>query len=179
MENSRNKKICAILTLVGTMSVMESASNQVAAVKLDTFEQPDVTEEELVQLDQQESGQGQQANQKRPKDAAAVQTKDDAEDVVEQLSQEVMRKSEESPAEGDFVKREPKPEAEKAKEPEASKEKEPSEADIVSDSTTSMATIGEIVRKANEEQKQAQAEIDKANAEAAKKKAEEDRKRKE
>lgn len=57
MENTRrNKKICAILTLVGTMSVMEPSAQQAAAVKLDTFEQPDVAEEEFVQLDQQEEG---------------------------------------------------------------------------------------------------------------------------
>ena len=42
-----------------------------------------------------------------------------------------------------------------------------------------MATIGEIVRKANKEEKTAKAEIYKANAAAAKKKAEEELKRKE
>lgn len=90
-----------------------------------------------------------------------------------------MKKSEEQPSESDFVKREAKPEAEKEKESEQPKEKEQTEAEIVSDSTTSMATIGEIVRKANEEEKKAKAEIEKANAEAAKKKAEEEKKRKE
>ncbi len=59
MENSRNKKICAILTLVGTMSVIDSSNNQAAAVKLDTFEQPDIAEDEFVQIEQQEAVQTQ------------------------------------------------------------------------------------------------------------------------
>ena len=166
MERGRNKKICTILTLVGTMSL--TTENQVTnAVKLDQFESGDLMEDDgYLQLEQQEAVEGSQTadnSSQRPKDSKKLQTKDsDAGDIIEQLSEEVSKQASSSPGADDFVPRDQNGSPIQATTETSSsastsensgvKDKEPSTTDIVSDSNTSVEHLAEIVRAANQEE---------------------------
>jgi len=92
---------------------------------------------------------------------------------VEQLSQALAKKQEETPDADDFVKRD------SAEQPKEAPEKEQTDADAIADPSTSVAHLAEIVRANNAKEKEAQAELERIHQEEERKKAEEERKKKE
>jgi hypothetical protein len=92
---------------------------------------------------------------------------------VEQLSQALAKKQDDSPDTDDFVKRD------NTEPPKEAPEKEQTDAEAIADPSTSVAHLAEIVRANNAKEKEAEAELERIHQEEERKKAEEERKKKE